>query len=240
MGAGVDIDGSERPAFAMRSRVNWAVLGLLIERPGHGYDLFQRFQRTYGSLIELTHQRPIGKALQALEKLGLIEALPPEVCPGRGSTTSKPRYRARAEAVPAYREWLIAQVTQERQVLQLLALQVGALPPRDALVVVDHYERHLLSTRVEAPPAFDRASVLARDLAEQAKQLETGVALRWTTYARRMLEAAIEAQGDQTGAEPALALSLARGASLAAAAQPGTGPEPERAAGTEAEQASGR
>jgi hypothetical protein len=224
----------------MRSRVNWGVLGLLIERPGHGYDLFQRFQRTYGSLIELTHQRPIGKALQALEKLGLIEALPPEACAGRGSASAKPRYRARAEAVPAYQEWLIAQVTQERQVLQLLALQVGALPPRDALVVVDHYERHLLSARVEAPPAFDRASVLARDMAEQAKQLETGVALRWTTYSRRMLEAAIEAKGEEAGAERLVALSLARGAWLAGASEAGTEPEGERAARIEAQQASGR
>jgi hypothetical protein len=53
-----------------------------------------------------------------------------------------------------------------------------------------------------------------------------------------MLEAAIEAQGDETGAEHVLALSLARGAWLAAAREPGT--EPEGPARIEAQQASGR
>ena len=187
------IDGSERRTFAMRSRVNWGVLGLLIERPGYGYDLFQRFKRTYGESIKLSHQTQIYKALNALEERGLIEEVPADVAPREERRQPTPRYRARAEAIPGYREWLITQVTQERQHLELLALQVGALPPRDALIVVDRYERHLLSEREDAPPALDRASVLARELAEQAKQLETGLALRWTTYARRKLEAAIDA-----------------------------------------------
>ena len=207
MGGRVLIDGSERRTFAMRARVNWGVLGLLIERQGHGYDLFLRFQRTYGSLIEVPHQRPIYKALKALEERGLIEALPADAQPRQEPPQPKPRYRARAEAVPAYREWLIAQVTQERQQLELLALQVGALPPPDALVVVDHYERALLSEREQAPPALDRASVLARELAEHAKQLETGVALTWTTYTRAKLEAAIDAQaapGASAKAAPAV------------------------------------
>ncbi len=192
MGERVLIDGSERRTFAMRSRVNWAVLGLLIERPGYGYDLFQRFKRTYGKSIELSHQAQIYKALNALEKRGLIEEVPADVAPREEPRQPKPRYRALPEAVPGYREWLIAHVTQERQNLELVALQVGALPPHDALIVVDHYERHLLSEREQAPPALDRASVLARDLAQHAKQLETGPALRWTTYARRKLEAAID------------------------------------------------
>lgn len=107
----------------------------------------------------------------------------------------KTRYQACAEAVPSYRDWLIAQVSQERQHLELLALQVGALPAHDALVVVDRYERYLLAERAGAPPALDGASPRARRLAEHAKQLETGVALKWTTHARRELQAGIEAQG---------------------------------------------
>jgi hypothetical protein len=104
--------------------------------------------------------------------------------------------------VPGYRDWLLTQLTQERQRLELFALQVGALPPRDALVVIDRYEEHLLAERGSAPPALDGASVRTRRLAEHAKQLETGLALRWTTYARRELEASIEAQG--AGRAPAI------------------------------------
>jgi DNA-binding PadR family transcriptional regulator len=194
MGARVDIDRSERRTFAMRSPVNWALLGLLIERPGYGYDLFQRFKRTFGELIVLSCQAQIYKGLDALEERGLIEPLSSEEALPEELRQPKTRYRARAEAMPDYRDWLITQVTQERQRLELLALLVGALPPRDALVVVDRYEQHLLSERGSAPPALDGASARARRLAEHAKQLETGLALKWTTYARRELEAAIDAQ----------------------------------------------
>jgi DNA-binding PadR family transcriptional regulator len=194
MGARVDIDGSERRTFAMRSPVNWGLLGLLIERPGYGYDLFQRFTRTYGKSIELSCQSQIYKALDALQERGLIELIPGDVALPDELRQPKPRYRARPEAVPDYRDWLITQLTQERQRLELFALQVGMLPPGDALVVVDRYEQHLLSERKDAPPALDGAPALARRLAEHAKQLETGVALRWTTYARAELQAAIDAQ----------------------------------------------
>jgi len=78
MGARVDIDRSERRTFAMRSPVNWALLGLLIERPGYGYDLCQRFKRTYGKSIELSCQAQIYKGLDALEERGLIEPLASE------------------------------------------------------------------------------------------------------------------------------------------------------------------
>jgi DNA-binding PadR family transcriptional regulator len=178
----------------MRSPVNWALLGLLIERPGYGYDLYQRFKRTYGKTIELSCQAQIYKGLDALEERGLIEPLPSEVAVPEEQRQPKTRYRARPEAVPDYRDWLIAQVTQERQRLELVALQVGTLPAREALAVVDRYERHVLSQRGSAASTLDGSSALARGLGEHARQLETGLALRWTAYARRQLDEAIEAQ----------------------------------------------
>jgi DNA-binding PadR family transcriptional regulator len=182
----------------MRSPINWGVLALLIERPGYGYDLFHRFERTYAELLELSSPSQIYKGLDALEGRGLIEPLPSEVAVPEDQRQRKTRYQACAEAVPAYQDWLIAQVSQERQHLELLALQVGALPAQDALVVVDCYERYLLAERSSAPPALDGASPRARRLAEHAKQLETGVALKWTTHARRELQAAIASQpGDR-------------------------------------------
>jgi DNA-binding PadR family transcriptional regulator len=177
----------------MRSPINWGVLGLLLERSGYGYDLFHRFERTYAELLELSSPSQIYKALDALEERGLIEPLPSEVAVPEEQRQRKTHYRACAEAVPSYRDWLLAQVSSERQHLELLALAVGALPARDALLVVDRYERYLLAERASAPPPLDGASARARRLAEQAKQLETGVALKWTTYARRELQAAIDA-----------------------------------------------
>lgn len=179
----------------MRSVINWSLLGLLIGRPGYGYDLFHRFERTYAELLGLSSASQIYKGLDALEKWGLIEPLPSEVAVPEEQRQRKTHYRACAEAVPAYRDWLLAQVSSERQHLELLALQVGALPAQDALLVVDRYEQYLLTERSSAPPALDGAPPLASRLAQQAEQLETGVALKWTTHARRELQASVGAQG---------------------------------------------
>ncbi len=157
-------------------------------------ELFHRFERTYAELLALSSASQIYKGLDALEEHGLIEPLPSEVAVPEEQRQRKTHYRTRAEAVPAYRDWLLAQVSQERQQLELLALQVGALPAPDALLVIDRYEQYLLTERCSAPPTLDGAPPLAGRLTQQAEQLETGVALKWTTYARRELQASIDAQ----------------------------------------------
>jgi len=188
----------------MRSVINWSLLGLLIARSGYGYDLFHRFERTFAELLRLSSPSQIYKGLDALEELGLIEPLRSGGAVPEEQRQRKTHYRASAEAVPAYRDWLLAQVSQERQHLELLALQVGALPPQDALLVIDRYERHLLTERSSAPPALDGAPPLAGRLTQHAEQLETGVALKWTAYARRELQPRIDAQpADDT---PAIAV----------------------------------
>ena len=53
----------------MRSPVNWAVLGLTIERPSYGYEILQRFERNYGELLKLSSPSQIYKALDSLMEL---------------------------------------------------------------------------------------------------------------------------------------------------------------------------
>lgn len=182
-------------ALAMRSPINWAVLGLLIERTGYGYELFHRFERTYGDALQLSTPSQIYGALEALERKGLIERLPSERPNAEPERQPKPRYQATELGKSDYLDWLMAQVTQERQRSELFPLQVAALPPRDALVVIERYERHLLAERTSARPAMmlDGSSPLARELVEEARRSETGVALKWTAYARRKLEATVNA-----------------------------------------------
>ncbi len=199
MGIGVLTDGS---VVAMRSPINWAVLGLLIERPGYGYDLFHRFERTYGEALVLTSPSQVYGALKPLKQKALIEQIPRDDDGAAGELSQpKPRYRATVAGRCHYREWLVAQACEKRQSLELLTLLVALLPPRDALVVVDRYERHLLSQRSSAPAMSEDSSALARRLADHARQLETGLALKWATYARRELEAAIDAR--RAGPQPA-------------------------------------
>jgi DNA-binding PadR family transcriptional regulator len=201
MGVTAVTGATSKRGFAMRSPVNWAVLGLVIERTGYGYDLFQRFERIYGNMLELSCQAQVYKALDALEDRGLIERLPPEtpVLGAERQPKLRLRYQATEQGRCSYRDWLIAQVTQERQRSALFALQVGALPPREALAVIERYEQHLLAERQSArgAPTLEGSSGLARKLAEESQRLEAGLALKWTAYARQELEATIDAHGLQ-------------------------------------------
>jgi DNA-binding PadR family transcriptional regulator len=189
----------------MRSPIGWGVLGLLIERTGYGYDLVHRFERTYRDTIELSSPSQVYKALTALEDRGLIEKLPreqPAIDPLR---QPKPHYRATAEGLRSYQDWLLVQVTQERQRSSLFAIQLAMLEPRAALALLDRCEQTYLQQQ-QTPagdPSFGGASSLAHRLVAEVKRLEAGQTLKWTEYARRELQAAIAAQGEGEARGPA-------------------------------------
>jgi DNA-binding PadR family transcriptional regulator len=206
MGARVATQGS---AFAMRSPTGWGVLGLLIERTGYGYDLVHRFERTYRDTIELSSPSQIYKALTALEDRGLIEKVPQRQSALEELRQPKPHYRATAAGLRSYQDWLLVQVTQERQRSSLFAIQLAMLEPRAALALLDRCEYNLLAERNVAPnaPALEGPSPLARRLVAEVKRQEAGQTLKWTEYARSELEAAIAAQDEigsqgQAGSDP--------------------------------------
>jgi DNA-binding PadR family transcriptional regulator len=76
----------------MHSPVCWALLGLVIERPSHAYELAQRFDRTYDGVLALSSVSHAYKALATLESRSLIEEVPGT----RAGRLPKPRYRATA------------------------------------------------------------------------------------------------------------------------------------------------
>ena len=82
----------------MQSPVNWALLGLVIERPSYAYELAQRFDRTYEGALSLSSTSHVYTALRALEDARLIEEVP-----GSGTGRQpKPRYRASDGAIEQY------------------------------------------------------------------------------------------------------------------------------------------
>src|SRR5580704_2766418 len=84
-------EGSTRhEAAPMRSPVNWALLGLIIERPSYAYDLAQRFERRYGQALPLSNVGHIYTALGVLGDRGLVEEIPGT----RQGRQPRPRYRA--------------------------------------------------------------------------------------------------------------------------------------------------
>jgi len=176
----------------MRSPVNWALLGLVIQRPSYGYELIQRFERTYGDALELSSPSQIYTALDTLVKRGLIEELPGEESHGV-VRQPKPHYRATRDGVDGYREWLISQTEADRRRARLFAHQLAMLAPQDALSVLERYEAACLEDACVAPPAsgdetaLDRSVALAERLAREDERLAVGARLEWIEYARRQL-----------------------------------------------------
>jgi len=177
----------------MQSPVNWALLGVVIERPSYAYELAQRFDRTYDGALSLSSTSHVYTALAALEERGLIEEVP-----GSGTGRQpKPCYRASDGAIEQYQRWLIAQLSEERRRQRLFAMELAALmsDPDLARGVIDGYEQACVQEGAEHPLRAasevieDAGSPLAERLACEQNRLAVGARLQWIQYVRRELKA---------------------------------------------------
>lgn len=173
----------------MRSTVAWALLGLVIERPSYGYELLQRFRRTYGDMVAFSSSKQLYTALDALKTRSLIEQMEgvePDEAPHR---QPRPRYRATPQGVAAYQDWLFIQIEEERQRSRLFARQLAMLEPHAALEVIDEYERECLAGADDVSPAETERESMAERLANEEEQMSLEVRLTWIEYARNELKA---------------------------------------------------
>ncbi len=176
----------------MRSPVYWALLGLIIERPSYAYDLAQRFERRYGTVLALSNIGHAYTALGTLEGRSLIEEIPGT----REGRQPKPHYRATAAGAREYREWLVGQADEDRKRGRLFVLALAALAdrPEEAIEVVSGYERGWLSEGLRTPiagageAAGENAATLLRRLVEEESRLAVGAKLEWIEYARQELK----------------------------------------------------
>jgi DNA-binding PadR family transcriptional regulator len=180
----------------MQSPVNWALLGLVIERPSYAYELAQRFDRTYEGALSLSSTSHVYTALRALEDRGLIEEVP-----GSGTGRQpKPCYRASEGAVEHYQRWLVSHLAEERRRQRLFAMELAALmsDPEVARGVIDGYEQACVQDGGDSPlrasddSTGEAGSRLARRLACEQNRLAVGARLEWIQYARRELKALAE------------------------------------------------
>jgi DNA-binding PadR family transcriptional regulator len=193
---------NEKGGTALRSPVSWALLGLVIQRPSYGYELVQRFERTYGHVLELSSPSQIYTALDALERRELIEKLPPSEAP-EISRQPKPHYRPTPLGVESHADWLIEQAHDERRRSHLFALQLAVLGPHASLAILARYEQVCLRDASEtAAPGGEpenrgagssssgeglQAGELAARLSREEQRLSLQARLAWIGYARREL-----------------------------------------------------
>jgi DNA-binding PadR family transcriptional regulator len=186
----------------MRSPVYWALLGLVIERPGYGYDLLKRFEREYGDLLPISSESHIYTALNVLERGGLIEQVPPEGVHAASGRQPRPHYRATPEGVEGYRRWLMGQVRNDRLQASLFMRQLAvfARKPEVALQIVERYRQACLEEAQNAPIVSangshgDDPAGLAARLAAEERRLAMESRLPWVAFARRQFEALSEAK----------------------------------------------
>src|SRR5580700_4860091 len=178
-------------AGAMRSPVNWAVLGLTIERPSYGYEILQRFERNYGGLLKLSSPSQIYAALDSLRDRGMIEATSEPVA-GVASRQPKLHYQATEEGIRSYEEHLVDQAEEDRRRSSLFARELAALAPAAALAVLDRYEQMCLVQATKLLPrrrsdlqAPEPSMTLADRLATEDERLAMEAKLPWIEYARR-------------------------------------------------------
>jgi DNA-binding PadR family transcriptional regulator len=177
---------------AMTSSVNWALLGLVIDRSSYGLELAHRFQRVYADVLPVSGESHIYSALDALKGRGMIE-----IAPGTEiGRQPKLHYRATPFGVRSYEDWVVAQVDDERrrQELWVRQLAIFAHDPELALRVVGRFERRYLKgagqigRSPDGSAAVSRAELIDELVAEQ-RRLVTGGMLSWFRFASDRFEA---------------------------------------------------
>lgn len=191
---GVDLaDGS-----ALRSQVACAVLGLVIEKPSHGYEIGQRFENRFGAFLS-AGRSSIYAALGSLMDAGLIEKMAGRSTTGvkRGAKAGAP-YRATAGGGRAYRGWLAERVRSDPQRVEMLGrMTLAGVHSVDAAVdFIACYEQECVREaqelarpgRSHAGDTADVSSVVERLLVEERRRM-IDAQLGWITYARAELRA---------------------------------------------------
>jgi len=193
----------------IRSAVNWAVLGLVIERPSYGYELFQRLERRYGGVLDPPISQ-IYAALNALERAALIEPLlaeeralePDDGLRPAAKRQPKVHYRATASGARAFREWVAEQMREDPRHVELLRRIAGTAAAgvdrigtmRD---LVDAYERACVeeASMLPLPPQRDgvtpaaAAGELVERLVLAARRGLLDAHFAWIAYARKEIDA---------------------------------------------------
>jgi DNA-binding PadR family transcriptional regulator len=196
----------------VRSTVNWAVLGLVIEKPSYGYELLQRFEGRYGEILRVSGPSHVYAALNRLEKAHLIEPAHDGDAPAASERQPKVSYRATADGARAFRRWVGERIRDDEQRIELMGRLIAVGARRlDALgEIVDRYEHECVEAVSRMPlarrePGGERETEheFTTRLVAEERRFALEAQLLWIEFARQELAARAARRHGAAATEPA-------------------------------------
>jgi DNA-binding PadR family transcriptional regulator len=177
--------------------VKHALLGLLLERRGYGYDLMQRLEARLGPAWQL-NPSTVYAALDQLEEEELIVGRQPDEEESKASTRRRVRrvvYEVTEPGKVAFEAWVARPSAQQEPIRGELQLKVAAAREEDVEALLDAIDHAELLTRMlweecrerEAAEGAATAARPAAGLAHTAAVLRLEGELRWLETARETL-----------------------------------------------------
>jgi DNA-binding PadR family transcriptional regulator len=185
----------------MRSQVNWAVLGMLVERPSYGYELHQRIARRFPAEVLDPQPSHVYAALDVMERSGFIEALPyaDDETPARGRPRQpKIHYRVTPDGARALSGWMAEELRSDPGQIEFVRRVALASGMRRAGLMdelVDAYEDACAREAQALPlPGADGLAarspdVLVQRLTVAARRTALEGQMAWLRYARKEIGA---------------------------------------------------
>lgn len=189
-----ETSGGAEGAFSLST---WLVLALVIERPSHGYELYQRYDERFGGLSP--RGRPsVYSLLSRLEDGGMIEPIMIESessSPPRRQNDLRRSYRATPTGAQAFRHWVAGRMQTDPDRLELLAriTSICFLGTDWMLEVIGRYESDCVQ-EMKALPASDPedehcgVAELVESLIIDQRRREVRARIDWAVHARRVLQ----------------------------------------------------
>ena len=167
----------------------------MIDRPSHGYELSQRYERAFGSMQRLSVPG-VYRALERLSAAAMIELVDQA---GKGARRRQQALRRTFQAthkgVESYGEWVSHNLCDEREGPVLLAQIAAAalLGPDTLLRAIGVFERRLTEEleRLPVPHAQGPQDVqeLVAELLLDERRRELCARLDWARHAREQVRA---------------------------------------------------
>jgi DNA-binding PadR family transcriptional regulator len=161
----------------MVSDTRYAILGLLLSGPSHGYKIATRFDELFGPGWAINRGQ-VSDMLRTLKRKGWVESLGPPETP-QGSQ----RYRITPMGEQAFAKWLSGRPSSTRSHREPLHLKLAMTGPEDA-------HRLLKDIEIEKQSCVDRLSAYN---AENACPLPAS-ASEWETLAREAIDEDVTTQ----------------------------------------------